>query len=393
MEIGLRNKQEISVMATVPTWVLARSSPSRSGGNLQRSEECDQLRYPTAFLESTSHNYGALITTHTKQNLGCRHVFRSELLTLLTLLEVAGERAVENGESSTSPTIFVLSFACNQARVLTANLEKPDKISIYIRQVFDQVPAKEERDKAFKDLVSWAMFVEDDPDVDMWDDAAGTASTRFRQVEFTQLFVLGIKARGKIYPILLGFQMSMWMVWTIGALEEIDLDSSSIFKGIVVTSTSVFGIAKTLLTTYRLSLIEGKRRYWWDTDDGLRSELRSNSVDDKARSVASATFVRVPEPRILITLSSSGRVAHNVQLNTKLQPVLAMSMAPICMTWGFALRERENLSTLIDSSDSSNHGIPDDGYAGDAVSLDAKLPPDNTLEARMKSLPILMTYW
>ncbi|KAI0861369.1 hypothetical protein F4860DRAFT_475896 [Xylaria cubensis] len=124
---------------------------------------CGVPWYATAFLEPhSSHDYGAIITTYTSEDLNYEHILRSELLTLLCLLEVASTRAVKNHESSMSPTVLLLSFVYDQARVIEARIEAPNRIGVFIRQFSDKVPAMEERDEMLNGLISWAMFVDGD---------------------------------------------------------------------------------------------------------------------------------------------------------------------------------------------------------------------------------------
>ncbi|TRX97488.1 hypothetical protein FHL15_001766 [Xylaria flabelliformis] len=124
---------------------------------------CGVTWYATGFLEPHSTcDYAAIITTYTREDLTHKRILRSELLTLLCLLQVAGTRAVKNHESSMSPTVFLLSFVYGQARVIEARIEAPDRVAVFIRQLSDKVPAMEERDEMLNGLISWAMFVDGD---------------------------------------------------------------------------------------------------------------------------------------------------------------------------------------------------------------------------------------
>ncbi|TRX97874.1 hypothetical protein FHL15_001084 [Xylaria flabelliformis] len=87
---------------------------------------------------------------------------RSEMLTLLLLLEFAGIRAVCKGESCMIQTVFMQSFTYTQARVLEFHVEKPGVIAISVREVLDGVPTAAERDRKLQELVAWTMYTDSD---------------------------------------------------------------------------------------------------------------------------------------------------------------------------------------------------------------------------------------
>ncbi|KAI0858095.1 hypothetical protein F4860DRAFT_323525 [Xylaria cubensis] len=116
-----------------------------------------------AFLISSTsrRRRGCIINTNTDgRRLTRKQVMRSEMLTLLALLEISCVRAVERGESSVAQTVFVLSLTFPQARVLEARMEAPGKMVVSIRRVLGHIPDWTERDDSFKTLVAWAMFTE-----------------------------------------------------------------------------------------------------------------------------------------------------------------------------------------------------------------------------------------
>ncbi|KAI0552128.1 hypothetical protein F4679DRAFT_581815 [Xylaria curta] len=130
-----------------------------------------------AFLFSTSpRRYGCIIGVWGARHITCNQILRSELLALLCLLEIAGTRALQHGMLAKHQTVFLLSFTRNRACVLEARFEAIDKISVCIRQVLDEVPAIGKRDEAFKDVISWSMFM-DSSVLGVSDDSASTAST------------------------------------------------------------------------------------------------------------------------------------------------------------------------------------------------------------------------
>ncbi|TRX89291.1 hypothetical protein FHL15_009864 [Xylaria flabelliformis] len=128
---------------------------------------CGVRWYVTAILISLALlDHGAILTTHDMEDPELDHncILRSELLTLLALLRVACRRAVRDGKSSTDPTVFVLSFTYGMVRVLEARLTDANKISVSIpKTVKTQVQSVEKRDELFKELVSWTMFKDRNP--------------------------------------------------------------------------------------------------------------------------------------------------------------------------------------------------------------------------------------
>ncbi|KAI0184754.1 hypothetical protein EV127DRAFT_443349 [Xylaria flabelliformis] len=81
-----------------------------------RASACGVRWHVTAFLETASFDYGAILATHPMKTLDLSptRILRSELLTLLALLRTASRRAVQAGTPCISPTVFLLSFAYDQ---------------------------------------------------------------------------------------------------------------------------------------------------------------------------------------------------------------------------------------------------------------------------------------
>ncbi|KAI0426031.1 hypothetical protein F5Y09DRAFT_320225 [Xylaria sp. FL1042] len=109
------------------------------------------------FLESMS-NDGCIIQTHTKQRLEPKQILRSELLTLLVLLEYTNIYALEQNTSATHLPVFLLSFTPTQVRVLEACVDSPNRITISIRLILDEVPIEAEQNKMLQTLICWAMY-------------------------------------------------------------------------------------------------------------------------------------------------------------------------------------------------------------------------------------------
>ncbi|KAI0866689.1 hypothetical protein F4860DRAFT_509083 [Xylaria cubensis] len=133
-----------------------------------RASACGVRWHVTAFLETASFDYGAILATHPMKTLDLSptRILRSELLTLLALLRTASRRAVQAGMPCISPTVFLLSCAYDQVRVLEASIKinneinKITEIHVYTRPVFDQILPIEKRDEAYRELISWTMFSE-----------------------------------------------------------------------------------------------------------------------------------------------------------------------------------------------------------------------------------------
>ncbi|KAI0864206.1 hypothetical protein F4860DRAFT_434616 [Xylaria cubensis] len=122
----------------------------------------DPMWFVNAFLVSTPRRYGCILSTWTWERLTSEQVLRSEMLTLLLLLEFAGIRAVCTGESCMVQTVFMLSFTYTQVRVLEAHVEKPGVIAVSVREVLDGVPTEAERDRKLQELVAWTMYTDGD---------------------------------------------------------------------------------------------------------------------------------------------------------------------------------------------------------------------------------------
>ncbi|KAJ8128294.1 hypothetical protein O1611_g5340 [Lasiodiplodia mahajangana] len=118
------------------------------------------LWYAESFFESTSGQHGCILVTYAEEHLEPKQILRSELLSLLALLEGAGLCALKEGTSAMSPSVFVLSFTPTQVRALEARVKSPDQITISIRPVLNQVPVGPERDDKFRELVAWAMYTD-----------------------------------------------------------------------------------------------------------------------------------------------------------------------------------------------------------------------------------------
>ncbi|KAI1737824.1 hypothetical protein F4680DRAFT_199585 [Xylaria scruposa] len=137
-------------------------------GQSERSV-CGVRWYVTAFLEMAPFNHGAILATHPMErlNLSSTRILRSELLTLLASLRTTTKRAVLAGTPCTTPTAFVLSFTYDQIRVLEASIKTSDEIDkipeihVSVRSLFDGFPAGEERNKLWRELMSWTMLTED----------------------------------------------------------------------------------------------------------------------------------------------------------------------------------------------------------------------------------------
>ncbi|KAI0553566.1 hypothetical protein F4679DRAFT_425911 [Xylaria curta] len=131
-------------------------------GECMSPSVCRPMWFVPTFLISTSRRHGCILATWTWEHPTPEQVLRNEMITLLLLLEFASVRAVRNGESSMTPTVFVLSFTHTQARVLEARVEKPGTIVISIRAVLDDVPTEAERDQKFQELTAWTMYTDND---------------------------------------------------------------------------------------------------------------------------------------------------------------------------------------------------------------------------------------
>ncbi|KAI0186973.1 hypothetical protein EV127DRAFT_163015 [Xylaria flabelliformis] len=115
----------------------------------------------TALLFSPTRRYGSIIVTYqVKQEVAENEILRSEVLALLSLLEVAGIREIENQNSCKYRSVLLLSFIRTKVRVIEACLCAPYGIQVSIRQVIDKIPTSNDRDAKFKELVAWTMFVE-----------------------------------------------------------------------------------------------------------------------------------------------------------------------------------------------------------------------------------------
>ncbi|KAI0855966.1 hypothetical protein F4860DRAFT_494608 [Xylaria cubensis] len=130
---------------------------------------CGVRWYVTAILKRASFDYGAILATHPMETLDLSptRILRSEMLTLLALLRTASRRAVRAGTPCISPTVFLLSFAYDQVRVLEASIKtnndinKVTEIHVSTQSAFNQIPIVEKRDEAYRKLYSWTMFSEE----------------------------------------------------------------------------------------------------------------------------------------------------------------------------------------------------------------------------------------
>ncbi|KAI1738978.1 hypothetical protein F4680DRAFT_449441 [Xylaria scruposa] len=113
--------------------------------------------HPTTFLGTTTHIIGYIVTTDTNQRLTCEQVLRSELLTILLLLQLHILTVQSNGKLSITETVFLLSFTHTEVRCLEAHIEAPGKVVVSVRQVLDQYPTGPEREETFRTLLTWAM--------------------------------------------------------------------------------------------------------------------------------------------------------------------------------------------------------------------------------------------
>ncbi|KAI0857114.1 hypothetical protein F4860DRAFT_490462 [Xylaria cubensis] len=119
--------------------------------------------HATALLFSTTRCYGSIIVTYQgKREVTENEILRSEVLALLSLLEVASIHEIENQYSCKLRNVFLLSFINTKVRVIEACFCAPYGIQVSIRQVIDKVPTSNDRDAKFRELVAWTMFVEAD---------------------------------------------------------------------------------------------------------------------------------------------------------------------------------------------------------------------------------------
>ncbi|KAI0854471.1 hypothetical protein F4860DRAFT_155581 [Xylaria cubensis] len=136
--------------------------------------------YATAFLFLASpRRDGCIIRSYEERPVTCSQILRCELLTLLSLLEIAGIRALQHNSTARNQPVFLLCFTQYQARVLEAHFKEYDKISVSIRQVLNKVPTEKERDQAFEKVIRWSMLVDSNNAYSLGerDELASTTST------------------------------------------------------------------------------------------------------------------------------------------------------------------------------------------------------------------------
>ncbi|KAI0196823.1 hypothetical protein EV127DRAFT_466331 [Xylaria flabelliformis] len=121
------------------------------------------LLHATALLFSTTRCYGFIIVTYQKKReVTENEILRSEVLALLSLLEVASISKIENQYSCKLRNVFLLSFINTKVCVIKACLYAPYSIQVSIQQVINKVPTSNDQDAKFRELVAWTMFVEAD---------------------------------------------------------------------------------------------------------------------------------------------------------------------------------------------------------------------------------------
>lgn len=158
------NKERIEC-ADYPTYYEFESQNLLRVGERGRCDPPSPRWYAVSFSESTSGRHGSILVTYAEDHiepeyLEPKHILRSELLTLLVLLDCAGISALKKRASAMSPSVFVLSFTLTKVRALEARIKSPNQIAISIRTVLDQFPTGPEQDDKFRELVTWAMYTD-----------------------------------------------------------------------------------------------------------------------------------------------------------------------------------------------------------------------------------------
>ncbi|KAI0116474.1 hypothetical protein GGR51DRAFT_501461 [Nemania sp. FL0031] len=125
---------------------------------------CYPLWRVNAFVVGGSRCIGGIMATHctteAEDELHNKTVLRAELLAMLYLFRFEIEEVLQEPKQPPATAVLLLSFTPTKVRVLQARYKSPCEIYVSVRTVLDNEP--EDRDKAFRTLIAWSMFVVDE---------------------------------------------------------------------------------------------------------------------------------------------------------------------------------------------------------------------------------------